>query len=139
MLDYNIKLLRITSNIHTQKDSISYMSYTVNKYSKSRKNKINKLSYKSTIYFIRNQVNGSIKIGYSDDVDQRLLALQASNSDLLKIEKLLEVPKGRKKFWESMIHEAFKEYKIHGEWFQIPDQAFNQVYSVYSNLLKRYS
>ena len=66
------------------------------------------------LYFIQEGMRGPIKIGLSKDPQERLKALQTGNSKKLRMlwyiePKTLEV--------ESILHKAFDEHRICGEWF----------------------
>lgn len=66
------------------------------------------------IYFIQDEIDKSIKIGYtSNNVDKRLSAIQISNPRRII---LLCIEDGDV-FKEKELHKLFSEYKIHGEWF----------------------
>jgi len=69
------------------------------------------------VYFIRRGEFGSIKVGYSIDVQKRLTALQTA-SDLPLY--LLGFTKAN---WaqESEAHEALTPYRKNGEWFENED------------------
>ncbi len=70
------------------------------------------------IYFIQQNDNGPIKIGYTNnDIASRLYELQSANPVKLKI--LGSFPGGPKD--EKEIHKKFKKYKLLGEWFS-PDE-----------------
>jgi hypothetical protein len=65
------------------------------------------------IYFLKAE-NGFIKIGISGNVEERMNEL-ISNSPV-KVE-LLKTVEGNQKM-EKELHEKFKKYRNHGEWFK---------------------
>lgn len=66
------------------------------------------------VYFIQQGETGAIKIGFSRNVKGRLVSLQASHSEPLRL--LAEAPGGRRQ--ESGLHERFHTARISGEWFR---------------------
>lgn len=64
------------------------------------------------VYFIQSS-EGSIKIGYSQNIQKRLKSLQTNHSSSLQ---LLGIIKGDKQK-EKEIHNLFKNSRIKGEWF----------------------
>jgi len=87
------------------------------------------------IYFIRNEETKRIKIGKTVDVPSRLSALQTANDSVLKVITFLAVPKETMKFWEEALHDAVKEYRVIGEWFELPDAVLQQTIAVYRRLI----
>lgn len=69
---------------------------------------------KIDVYFIRAEITGFIKIGYSDDPPSRMQALRGG-PDVLTLELTLPGagPEGEKE-----MHRKFAEYRHHGEWFR---------------------
>jgi hypothetical protein len=90
------------------------------------------------IYFIKNTGNQYIKIGFTKDLDFRLSSLQGANADKLIIWGILYVSATRSVFWERAIHDNLKEYRVRGEWFNVPESILKQTYNVYYNLIGRY-
>ncbi len=66
------------------------------------------------VYFIQDTGLGNIKIGFTKDLQERLLKLQTSAAHELKVLKSL--PGGRKK--EYALHKQFEHLRIGGEWFK---------------------
>jgi endogenous inhibitor of DNA gyrase (YacG/DUF329 family) len=66
------------------------------------------------IYLIQAEDNELIKIGFSNNVKRRMKIL--SNSSPAKL-KVLRVIKADSQY-ESFLHNMFREYRLHGEWFQ---------------------
>lgn len=66
------------------------------------------------IYFIEGKITKRIKIGHTDGfIDERMQPMQSSSPDLLMF---LGGMSGDRKI-EYTLHEKFKEYRSHGEWF----------------------
>lgn len=67
------------------------------------------------IYFIQAENGGPIKIGYTkSNPEARLNSLQCGNSEKLLIIKYIDGERDD----ECKLHEAFKDYKLQGEWFE---------------------
>jgi hypothetical protein len=69
------------------------------------------------VYFIGVVINDEIervKIGYSRDVDKRLATLVAENAYPLRVLGVLPAKPDR----EFILHRAFREFRLHGEWFE---------------------
>lgn len=82
---------------------------------KNKENSNNALqSLFSKIYFVLSPTLKLIKIGTTKDVNKRLKGLQSANSDILVL--LYSCYGGPKR--EKEIHEQFKKYRKHGEWFE---------------------
>lgn len=81
-----------------------------------------RLNKEMLIYFVQAEDRG-IKIGITDNIKGRLNALQ--NNSVLKL-NLLGVIRGNIKR-ESKIHERFKKYKIHGEWFEVQKEILTYI------------
>lgn len=77
------------------------------------------------IYLIENQQNSAYKIGFSENPEKRLKALQTSNPTKLKLVATLE---GDQQL-EKEFHKKFKDFRLLGEWFEnkreILDSFFN--------------
>ena len=65
------------------------------------------------IYFIQEGINGSIKIGFSNNPHKRLSTLQTSSSKSLYLIAVLEGDNTK----EQELHNKFIEYRDRGEWF----------------------
>lgn len=63
------------------------------------------------IYFVR--AGSRVKIGFTDNLPQRLVQLQTANADPL----ILEVAIDGDRNLEAQFHEQFKDYRLNGEWF----------------------
>lgn len=65
------------------------------------------------VYFIRCRATSAIKIGVASDPQTRLRALQIGSASVLEL--VGEMPGDER--YEALLHEAFAEYRTHGEWF----------------------
>lgn len=70
------------------------------------------------VYLIGSPIIRSVKIGFSDDPTDRAAALQTGSPVQLVV--ILTIPGGPR--LERMLHEYFKEYRTHGEWFDFGDE-----------------
>lgn len=69
---------------------------------------------RSYIYFIRGEITGLIKIGFTTgDPQKRLRSLQCGSPDILK---LVAVKPGEH-LDELRLHQRFSTWRRHGEWF----------------------
>lgn len=87
----------------------------------------------SVVYFISDEHNNTVKIGYSNDVSRRLSSLQTANRRTLR---LLGVIPGVKED-ESRWHERFASLRLNGEWFRLQPpltQAIEEAIGVASQL-----
>jgi hypothetical protein len=66
--------------------------------------------------YVIGPVNGPFKIGFANDVQKRLSALQTSTHVELNLHASIAVDDPRKA--ESAIHERLDKYLIRGEWFR---------------------
>ena len=75
---------------------------------------------KCGVYFI-SDTNG-IKIGFSDDIDQRLGDLQTGNSQLLTHLTYIPTPKEKLLLEENKAQQYFKDSHMQGEWYSISEE-----------------
>lgn len=75
------------------------------------------------IYFIQNAVNKAIKIGFSQDVDKRLVQLRCATPDELA---LIGVIPGSMSD-EKALHQQFKRYRLSGEWFSPKENLLKEI------------
>lgn len=68
------------------------------------------------VYFIQTEtMGGPIKIGYSNDVHERLKTIQSMSPFKLKVLAILP----DKSFdAEARLHQRFQKHRLHGEWFE---------------------
>ena len=69
-----------------------------------------------TIYIIENDIH-NIKIGITNNFENRLHSLSNSNSGGHKIINTYESPKTYLYCLETLMHRHFDKYRIEGEWF----------------------
>lgn len=94
-------------------------------YSASRKNNRNKLNNDSLhIYFIKNPVDGLIKIGSSVDVERRFLELKRQYNDSLE---LLFISEKYPQSKEKELHSIFKNKNKFNEWFELNNNDLNEI------------
>ena len=71
------------------------------------------------VYFIKNKITNSIKIGRTnDDIETRLSQLQTGNDCELVVVKVIEC---NSRVVEAQLHEKFANYHIRGEWYKITE------------------
>ena len=79
----------------------------------------------SFVYFFRNNTDGLVKIGCSSDVKTRLSSIKSTVKNysgkkcIFTLEGLICLPQSLMKSYESQIHDELREYRKHGEWFDI--------------------
>ena len=66
-----------------------------------------------SVYFIQGEVTKLIKIGYTNDVQKRLKALQQSE-ELTLLKQMDDVPRA----YETVLHQRFSHLCARGEWFR---------------------
>ena len=66
------------------------------------------------VYFIQAGDAGPIKIGHSTSVRSRLISMQSGSPVRLRL--LLTLPGGQQ--LERFLHQAFAQFRKHGEWFE---------------------
>ena len=79
------------------------------------------------VYLVQNVIRGHdkmiVKIGVSEDTLDRIKTLQTGNA--FKIEEIASFDAGREAFkHERHLHQKFKEYHCHGEWFEFDEDFF---------------
>lgn len=81
------------------------------------------------VYLICDPLNNHYKIGVTKgNIDKRMLKLQTGNSTELYIVCKHQTPYPFR--MEKMLHLKYNQYKVHGEWFELPDYDiihFNEV------------
>lgn len=80
--------------------------------------------YKGYVYFIAEEDNQRIKIGFAMNPYKRIKQLQTGNSKTLKILKIIP---GDQKV-ERAYHKHFAMYKQRGEWFQLSEEILAFIY-----------
>ena len=75
------------------------------------------LNHKYIVYFIRDGI-GHVKIGITNNINNRLKALQTACALKLQYYAGLQVPnKFKAQEIERYLHEKFNDYRLNGEWF----------------------
>ena len=83
------------------------------------------------IYFINMEGNMKMfKIGYTSNLNARLVSLQIGNPFLLQVYKTIA---NVKKETETKLHCIFKKYHIRGEWFAITPDMIESVCKTIDN------
>ncbi len=67
------------------------------------------------VYFIQAGTDGPVKIGFAEDVDRRLVKMQADNHKSLAILAIIEL--GSRDL-EASLHTRFRQERSAGEWFK---------------------
>ena len=105
---YKTELQQLKNLQHIQKYTQSENRIRLNKEIKNY-NKI------GTVYYIQEEISKNIKIGYTYNLSNRLVALQIGNSQKLNIVHTINC---RNPYdVEQNLHKENKTYHIHGEWY----------------------
>ena len=84
------------------------------------------------VYFIRAIGTNRIKIGYTTNIEKRLLAYKTHSPFEVKLERCIELGSIEKeKQLEKELHKKYSEQRLHGEWFAIGSEAVNNVVAEY--------
>lgn len=78
------------------------------------------------IYFVRQNKTGPIKIGFTENLKQRIIGLQVSNPEKLALLGTI----GGSKYIERQIHQHLRFYHIGGEWFRASSFVLEFIYSL---------
>ncbi len=73
------------------------------------------------VYLIGNEKEGRYKIGKTNDIDRRLLALQTGSDEVLTPLALLQVEDMHRA--EGIIHDIFARWRYRREWFHINEES----------------
>jgi hypothetical protein len=68
----------------------------------------------SQVYFLREEEDGPIKIGYADNVIRRMYRLQQGNPSVLRV--IATMPGANEQ--EKVLHRRFRHLRVRGEWFR---------------------
>lgn len=83
----------------------------------------NKFVFDSTkigyVYLIKAEGTNRLKIGYSKDPEKRLLAIQSPQSPF-KLKLVYKELVADCASFEKFLHDYYKDYRVFGEWFDIP-------------------
>jgi len=73
------------------------------------------------VYFIKSK--DAVKIGISNNIRRRMIALQHENAEKIELLHFLETNSYTDAFWcEACLHAHFEKYHIHGEWFKLTQE-----------------
>jgi len=89
---------------------------------------------KRSVYIIKNVENEHIKIGIGFNASKRLKQLQTGSSSKLELVYEREVEYASRV--EKALHSIYSIFRVHGEWFQIPDlnvKEFDSRITLYEN------
>lgn len=82
----------------------------------------------SNVYFILDEKSAAVKIGKSNNIEERLSDLQTGNSNLLTVEHFIECKSEEHSFeLEKKLHKKFEHLHIKGEWFKYDPDLFNYI------------
>jgi len=84
-----------------------------------------------SIYFIADDFNGSVKIGFAIDLNKRISNLQTGNPRPLKLMGFIKTAnKVDDRKIEKALHKKYKNLHVSGEWFSVtPDQVLSEIQS----------
>lgn len=82
------------------------------------------------LYIIVSKVTGSIKIGRTSNIEQRLTTLRTGNAYPLKLILLLENQGKEEKYY----HKLCRKYRLEGEWFSLDSLAAALPFNVYEQI-----
>lgn len=94
------------------------------------------------VYFMHNKENNLIKIGHTTDIYSRLSSINSEWKNLYGTENAITllgvilIPSGKGREAEYMYHERAKEYRRHGEWFEL---TYNQVVTMFFPSFEHYN
>lgn len=71
------------------------------------------------VYMIRCTETGRTKVGYTDNISRRFNEIQMMCPTKLEVYHLIYDDNAN--ILEKRFHETFSAYRIHGEWFELPD------------------
>lgn len=86
------------------------------------------------VYFIRNKYNGYIKIGSTKNLEKRLKDIKSvcrnyfGEDDAIEIIGLIDTSFIRPVEFEHFLHNQFRDYNIFGEWFDFPEDIWNEIH-----------
>jgi hypothetical protein len=91
--------------------------------------------YTSGVYFIRARHMNQIKIGFSEDVHNRLGDLQVGNADMLE---LVAVIPQEYRGLEKALHKRFSHLCTHGEWHEPAPDLIDYI-KTHANVLRKFN
>jgi len=83
----------------------------------------------SYVYIVRS--GNYYKIGKADDINSRLVQLQTGNPEKLVLISAIECPTATAALkLEAELHTKLGKYSLHHEWFDLPEEVVQQLYTV---------
>ncbi|WP_273854002.1 GIY-YIG nuclease family protein [Guptibacillus spartinae] len=77
------------------------------------------------VYFLREHLCGSIKIGYSRNLDQRLIRFGVTLP--FDVELAHAIYSQNVQTTEKLLHKYFEGKRLNGEWFQLSEEELNEI------------
>lgn len=74
---------------------------------------------------------GTVKLGRTNDIKDRLRELQTGNSHTLEVLYVKRVADSIKA--ENALHAVFIQWRLKGEWFQLTDKVEELLYEIFAN------
>lgn len=74
------------------------------------------------IYVIRAIGTNRVKVGWSTDVSARMKSLKTASPYPLELVTTLETDE---ESLERLLHKGLRNYRVHGEWFELPEKTLN--------------
>lgn len=71
------------------------------------------------MYVIENTRTGLVKIGYSQDPEERCRTLQTGSADVLRVAHQARVNEDRARLLEKRLHMEINHHRERGEWFNL--------------------
>lgn len=75
------------------------------------------------LYAIQDSSTGYVKLGYSNDPDQRLCELQTGNSSVLRVVHRAKIREDRARPVEQQLHQELNHHRVRGEWFDLNEHS----------------
>lgn len=89
------------------------------------------LYYFMIVYFVKHRNLTPIKVGYTNDLSNRLTALNNASPWGIDIIGTIETDNAPK--LEKILHEKLKSFRLNGEWFEITEEYALSLISLYAN------
>ena len=79
------------------------------------------------VYFIKNTTTNRVKIGRTNNIEDKLSQLQMGNDCQLIVHRVIECDAIDSATLEQSLHERFVDFHIRGEWYNITDEQIGSV------------
>lgn len=112
---FNVLIERLY-NDHKELSFVDDRSKIRNEIAKINEREIN--NKKDVVYFIGDKENKVVKIGYTNDIKNRLQVIQTGYPRKLEVFTTIN---GDMKL-ERQLHDKFSKYRLHGEWFELCEE-----------------